>query len=191
MSEEPPQGHDDTTSWVQTDDGQLDEPPRRTRMVVYAVLAVLVLMIVAGVIGYVASLQAAPKQPIEVVTSLQAPLQLPLQAGTLARDPNKGLNPSTDPDTKVLSQSATYNRDGKATVIVVASRPVTDAQKLLQDAGAQAVRPVGDGFCGRTSEDYDACTIVRGNTAVLGVALADQTPEELMAEVVSVSEAIG
>lgn len=164
--------------------------PSRSR--VLAVLGVFVLVVGAGIAGYLLSLPRGPiATPSAVVTTLQAPLQLPHQAGSFVRDSDAALRPTTDPSTGALSMSATYTTSaGRPALIVVASRPSTDATTLLRDAGAPVVHDVADGSCGRTARDLDACALLEGNTALLVVALQDQTPLELMQNARTVADAL-
>lgn len=161
---------------------RLGLPTAHRSQVVVAVVAVVVLALVAfGVIAYVqglTSLTAATPSP----TPTPKPLALPVQIGELSRDPAVKVQASTDPMSKAQLLSAKYAKGGKDTLIAVAARPIESSERLLNQLGVVDPFSVGDGRCGRTRDQLNACAVGRGTTAVLAIALAGQQPAELIAQ---------
>jgi hypothetical protein len=121
----------------------------------------------------------------------QGELTLPLTAGEYSRDPSQGVSPSTHPDSKISTVSATYSRSGVQQFVVIAYRPQTNPEAALQEIQARSVARVPGGACGRTTDQNLACVVISGTTAVLAVTLTDQTADDLIASAQSVAEGIG
>ncbi len=121
----------------------------------------------------------------------QGKLSLPLTAGEYTRDPAQGVSPSTHPDSKISTVSATYSRGGVQQFVVIAYRPQTNPEAALQEIQARNVTRVTGGACGRTTDQNLACVVISGTTAILAVTLVDQTADDLIASAQSVADGLG
>lgn len=165
-------------------------PTARRNQVVVAVVAVVVVALVAfGVIAYVQGLTrltAGTPSP----SPTPKPLALPVQIGELSRDPAVKVTASIDPMSKAQLLSATYAKGGKDALIAVAARPIESGERLLIQLGVVDPFSVGEGRCGRTRDQLNACAVGRGTTAVLAIALVGQQPAELVAQAQQIIGAI-
>jgi hypothetical protein len=151
------------------------------------VLSIVVgLLLVVGVGGYVFSRLDPTLGGIA-----QGDLTLPLTADGYTRDPAQGVSPSVHPDAKISTVSATYSRGGVQQFVVIAYRPQTNPEAALQEIQARNVARVSGGACGRTTDQNLACVVISGTTAVLAVALVDQTTDDLIASAQSIADGIG
>lgn len=151
--------------------------------VVPLVGALLVLLALGG--GGYAAYRYNANKPTEVITigPSRTPWALmpPLSMGEYSRDANSADTPSMNPNTKKSTITATYSKGGQATVVLLMSRPETDAKKFMTDMGMNAIIAEGSGFCGTSSDNnHDGCAVIRDNTAISVVDLVGLSRVELM-----------
>jgi len=158
---------------------------RDHRRLVTVLSIVVGLLLVVGVGGYAFS------RLYPLGGNAQGDLTLPLAADGYTRDPTQGVSPSVHPDAKISTVSATYSRGGVQQFVVIAYRPQTNPEAALQEIQARSVARVPGGACGRTTDQNLACVVISGTTAVLAVALVDQTTDDLIASAQSIANGIG
>ncbi len=194
MSEPYRPDEDQPTTWGPVGDPPTEEPAEERPSLGAKPLivggAALVLVLVAVLVVAYLTAQAGPSgQPTNAPSSPPPPLELPLTAGELSRDPNEGQE-DTGIDTDIETISATYLRGTDPTVVVIAGRPVAEPAAMLELVQADAVRPIEDGLCGRDASGYDVCVVMSGNTAVLGLGIAAQPVQDLLDDTQTVAAAL-
>lgn len=154
----------------------------RWALLLSAILAAVLVLAGAGVVAW--RINTARPQVVVTASAPRTPWQLvpPLQVGSYSRDANADDTPSTNPATRKSAIATTYARNGQNTVVLLMSRPETDARKFLTDLGMNAVVASGDGWCGTSIDtNHDACALVRDDTAIAIVDLAGLTRSDLWA----------
>lgn len=157
-------------------------PGLSRRTVLAGLIITIVVLLVAGAAAYFIN-AAQPATPSAPPSSRWA-LALPVQVGQYSRDPNGGSTPSSGGGRTTIS--ATYSRNGKAAYVVLMSRPENDPKRFMDEAAMSAVSEQslsdrsGAALCG-TSSDSNAtgCVVMKDNTAVLAMGLADQSRQDI------------
>lgn len=155
--------------------------PRNSMTIVVAVVAVIVVLGLVVMIGWLASRTGAQTT---TANPMSAPLELPEEAGEFTRDPNATPTPATMTvqDTEAQSVTGTYYEESTKSLIVMAVRPVTESTDLVSELDITAVRNVGDGLCGRYPTGQDVCIIRADNIGLVGVGLDEQTLEDTVTD---------
>lgn len=153
------------------------------KWVIPLVGTLLVLLALGG--GGFAAYRYNASKPQEVITigPSRTPWKLmpPLSMGEYSRDANSADTPSMNPGTKKSTISAIYSKAGQPTVVLLLSRPETDAKKFMSDLGMNAVIAEGAGYCGTSADsNRDGCAIIRDNTAISVVDMVGLSRAELM-----------
>ena len=193
---EPPEPDQMVSSWRHSTDPALAEPEPEPRSKAPIIIGGVALLVVLGLVALVAGLvsrQGPSGVPTASAEATRAPLELPLKVNELQRDPNAQA-PSVGPTTgsELSTVTAVYDADGTPTLVVLASRPVKDANEMLAQVQARAIRQVGDAWCGREpTQDIDVCVVMKdSDTAVMGGGLDKQPVEEIVAQARAVSDAM-
>lgn len=183
QSPAPREPHEPSGQQTHPDDEFIDgepEPQRSNVPVVAMVIALAVLAITVGVVGYFVS-GASDARPTPTVTPSAQPTGVPVlpqQIGDYQRQPGGG---EPDPEAELMTASSIYVRDGQPALLVVAARPASDAAEQLTAAGARnIVEHDAAARCGRDENDLDICGVPYGNTVVLVEGLRDQEVQELV-----------
>ncbi|OYO25268.1 hypothetical protein CGZ93_02155 [Enemella dayhoffiae] len=163
-----------------------DEPQARSNVPVKVmIIALVALLATLGVVGYLVTRGTAPTPPAATPLAPEPTgvPELPVTAGSYSRDPgNVQAPPEFGVDRSIQTTSANYRQNGQPALIAVAARPVNDGRTLLTQIKTNAIRQVGDAWCGRmASNDLDVCVLRRGTTALLVVGLRSQPVNELVA----------
>lgn len=180
------EGHADETSRIADD-------PRPKAPLVIAIGAVVAVLIVVGLVGFLVSRTGPSGVPTSEMNPSQGQLklELPLNVGDLSRNPNADSSSELgEGSDRVEARSATYIRDRTDSLYVVIARPITEPQEMLALLDARAIREVGAGYCGRDSSDLDVCVIVREDIGVLAAGLENQAPEQIVSDALSVGDAL-
>lgn len=161
-----------------------EEPRKRSNVpVVVMVIALVALLATLGGVGYLVTRQSAPTPAATpIAPEPTGKPELPVTAGAYSRDPgNVEAPPEFGVDRSVQTASGNYRQNGQPALIAVAARPVPDGRALLAQIKANAIRQVGDAWCGRMAgNDLDVCVVRRSTTAVLVVGLRSQPVDELV-----------
>lgn len=168
------------------------ELPKSKTPIFIAAGALVALLVAVGLIAALVSRAGESGVPIDQITTVVVPLELPIKINQLQRDPNAN-DPSVapNPESAMDTITAIYNINGEATLVVIAGRPVKDPAEMLSMVEARAIRQVGEGMCGREpTRDLDVCVVTDGDTAVLGGGLAKQSVDEIVAQSQSVLDAL-
>lgn len=172
-----------------------DETPRGKAPVVITVVAVLAVLVVVGLVGFLVSRTGPSGKPTSQMTPTEAPLklELPVAVGDLSRDPNRdSYSEIGEGDERLEARSATYLRDRTDSLYVVIARPFSDPQDMLVLLEADAIREIGDGYCGRNRDasDLDVCAVVREDIGVLAAGLEGQSPEAIVEDATEIADAL-
>ncbi|GAB3709463.1 hypothetical protein [Mariniluteicoccus flavus] len=143
--------------------------------------AIAALLATLGIIGYLVTRGTAEPVAVSTPDPTGVPV-LPVRVGELAREPGEGQAPQDfGIDRSVQTSSAVFKKNGQVAYIVVSARPVSDPKDLLErQIKASAIRPMGDGICGRDKTDLDVCAVRRNQTTVLAIGLRSQEPKEIL-----------
>ena len=153
-------------------------------------VALVVLLAMVGVVGYLFSRYGSPTATSSHGSAIQ--LTLPPQIGDFSRDPAHGATPSTHPDTGVQTVSAIYQRGGGQQFIALASRPQTSADQVLGELKATHVVTHPNGLCGKVGNpSRTACVVIRRDTAVMVITLVDQPASDLLTLASLISDGLG
>lgn len=202
MTEQPgsPQRPDDgeehvVSSWRHSTEPPPEEPqpePRSRAPIIIGVIALVVVLALAGLIAALVSRQGPSGTPTESASATKPPLELPVKVNDLQRDPNAA-QPTVAPTagSQMSTVTAIYNKQGTPTLVVVAGRPVKDPNEMLAMVDARAIRQVGAGWCGReSSQDIDVCVVMTDDTAVMGGGLDQQPVDEIVSQAQAIADAI-
>jgi len=165
-----------------------DKSTRQMTVLVSIAAAVVVLGVVV-LIGWLSSQAGSKASSANPATT---PIVLPRKAGDLVIDPNAQPSPTTMAlgGGQAQTVTGTYYQGNDKELLVMAVRPVSDISGLVDDLGITAVRQVGAGMCGRYSTGQDVCVVRGDNVGVVGVGLADQTLEQVVAQSAAVATSI-
>lgn len=160
-----------------------DSAPSHKTMLIGTIIALVMVTIVGVVVYAINSVQPAGPSSTPTATSTWT-MELPVQIGSYTRDPNATNAPSTEAGT--TTTSATYATKGQDAVVVLMSRPQTDLRAFMDDAGMNSVSEQqlsdksGSAQCGIDPDHNDTgCVVLQENTAVLVLALLNQSRQDL------------
>lgn len=175
-----PVGDDEELEEVVVHEDELPQLPSNVPVWIMAV-AIALLLATLGVIGFLVTRGTEAPQTPTTPDPTGVPV-LPVRAGDYAREPGDNQAPQDfGIDRSIQTSSAVFRKNGQVAYIVVSARPVTDPKDLLENQiKAQAIRPMGDGVCGRDRTDLDVCAIRRNQTTVLAIGLRSQDPKEIL-----------
>ncbi|MGO4958457.1 hypothetical protein ACTQ49_14525 [Luteococcus sp. Sow4_B9] len=172
-----------TTGPDELDAGPVIHASRFPRWVLL-LAGLLGLLLVVGGAAYAAyRINASKPQVVITAAPSRTPWTMtpPLSVDEYSRDANSADTPSANPTTKKSTIAATYARGGQNTVVLLMSRPETDAKKFMTDMGMNAIIATEDGYCGTSIDtNRDACAIIRDKTAIMIVDLVGLTRTDLM-----------